>query len=182
MNLCIYKSREITVNQYEKYKLDHTRPYIECKNGYELIYVSKSIDNRKSHFRYKNIPEWYFNKYGKGGESELHLIIKEHLYKLLIQDGYDCVMDSNLGNIIPDILELRRNIAYEIVTGYINEKMILEKTEKYKKMKYIVFWYFHEKNDKFKNLMNVMKGWLFILDFTKDRKKYIKYFTEDKKL
>lgn len=180
MNYCIYNNRELTVKQYEEYKLQYSRPYIECKNGIELVYVSKSIDNRKSHFRYKNIPKWYLDKYGKGGESELHLIIKEHLYNSLQKDGYDCIMDMTLENVIPDILEINRNIAYEIVTGYINEKMILEKTQKYKDLNHIVFWYIHEKNNKFKHLMGEMKGYLFILDFSEDRKKYLKYFTETK--
>lgn len=180
MNYCIYKNRELTITQFESYNLNITRPYIQCKNNFELLYVSKSINNRKSHFRYKNTPEWYLQKYGKGGESELHLTIKEHLYTLLKKDGYDCVMEKNINNIRPDVMEINRKMVYEIQCSYINEKTILEKTNEYKKMGYITWWYFHEKMNKYKHLMEKMKGYLFILDFTVNRKNYLKYFTEDK--
>jgi len=180
MNYCIYQNREITINQYEDYELNLTRPYIECKNGFELVYVSKSIDNRRSHFRYKSIPEWYLEKYGSKGESELHLKIKEHLYKLLNELKITCQMEYKIENLIPDVVELNRKIAYEIVVGYINEKIILERTEKLKEKGYITFWYIHENLNKFKHLIDEKKGCLYMIDFSPDRKKIHKYFRPNK--
>ena len=119
-------------------------------------------------------------KYGNKGESEKHLIIKEHLYKLLSAHNYAPIMEQPIQNLRPDILEEGRKMAYEIVTSPITDKQIIDKTIKYKEMGLIVFWYFHEKRNYFSYLMDKMPGFLFLLDFSTDRKEYFKYFTKNK--
>jgi competence CoiA-like predicted nuclease len=180
MNYCIYKDREISVKQYLEYELSLERPTIYCHNGEELIFVSKAINNKRAHFRYKNVPEWYSLKYGNKGESEKHLIVKEHLYKLLSAHNYTPIMEQPIQDLRPDILEEGRKMAYEIVTSPITDKQIIDKTIKYKEMGLIVFWYFHEKRNYFSYLMDKMPGFLFLLDFSTDRKEYFKYFTKNK--
>ena len=178
MNYCIYKNRELSVAQYLDYELNLERPKVYCNNGEELVFVSKSINDKKAHFRYKNVPEWYSFKYGHKGESEKHLTIKEYLYKLLKAHNYAPVMEQQIENLRPDILEEGRKMAYEIVTSSITDKEIIDKTNKYKEMGLIVFWYFHEKRKHFAHLMEKMPGYLFLLDFSKDRKEYFKFYNQ----
>tara|TARA_Y100000385_G_scaffold288747_1_gene356167 strand:+ start:85 stop:639 length:555 start_codon:yes stop_codon:yes gene_type:complete len=178
MNYCIYKNREISVSDYLDYELNFERPKVYCHNGEELVFVSKSINDKKAHFRFKNVPKWYSLKYGHKGESEKHLIIKEHLYKLLKAHNYAPVMEKKIENVRPDILEKDRKMAYEIVTSPITDKEIIDKTEKYKQMGLIVFWYFHEKRKHYNHLMFKMRGYLYLLDFSKDRKEYLKFYNE----
>lgn len=178
MNYCIYKNREITVNQFEEYKLNLERPYICTKQGDELIYVSKSIDNKKSHFRFKSVPEWYVKKYGQG-ESEMHLKIKEHLYKLLQADGYECNIEVMIGECRADIVEVNRKMVYEIVTTKLTDSEIYKRALNYKENGYISFWYFHEcYKIEYWNLLTGM----YILDFNIQKTKYIKYYMEGRAL
>ena len=178
MNYCIYKNRELSVAQYLDYELNLERPKVYCHNGEELVFVSKAINNKRAHFRYKNVPEWYSLKYGNKGESEKHLIIKEHLFGLLSAHKYAPIMEKGMGNLRPDILEEGRKMAYEIVTSSITDKEIIDKTDKYKQKGIIVFWYFHEKRKYFAHLMEKMPGYLFLLDFSRDRKEYFKFYNQ----
>ena len=176
MNICIYKNRELTVEQYLEYKLDQERPEIFCNNGNELVFVSKAVNNRKAHFRYKALPEWYISKYGNTGESEKHLIIKEHLYKLLKAQNYKPELEYSVGNLRADIAEPGRKMVYEIVTSPITNKEVIEKTLKYKELGFITFWYFHNYPNKFQYLIEELKGYFFILDFSADRAIYKKFY------
>lgn len=176
MNYCIYKGRELTIDQYLDYKLDLERPEIFCNNGEELVYVCKAVNDKRAHFRYKSMPEWHQKKYGFGGESEKHLVIKEHLYGLLKAHNYQPELEYSIGNVRADIAEPLRKMAYEIAVSPITESEVFKKTLKYKEEGYIVFWYFHNNKNKYQHLIEELKGYLFILDFSTDRTIYKKFY------